>query len=116
VRTLVAAACLGIAGQALADNVVLSCMVTETAVNHAQRTFDLTVDQTNQLVYVRKTISTAAITESRITFRVDLGTGVPFTFAIDRASGAIRVSGATGPLYNGQCKSADAAHASPEKG
>ena len=112
-RILVAAACLVIAGQAAADDMVLSCVVTETAVNHARRTFDLTVDRVNQLVYVGKTISTAAITENLITFRVDLGAGVPFSFAIDRATGSIRVSSSAGPLYNGQCKTADSAHASP---
>jgi hypothetical protein len=35
---------------------------------------------------------------------VDLGTGVPFSFSIDRASGIIRVTGSAGSLYSGLCK------------
>lgn len=93
-----------VAPHAIAEDVMLSCLVTETAVSHTQRTFELTIDQTNQLVYIGKAVATAAITAGSITFRVDLGTGLPFSFAIDRTTGLIRVTGNAGPLYSGQCK------------
>jgi hypothetical protein len=89
---------------ASAEEVVLSCAVEESGPNHARRTWELRFDQKNQLVYIGKTMSTAAITESKITFRVDLGTGVPFSFAIDRTTGLIRVMGSVGALYSGVCK------------
>jgi hypothetical protein len=92
---------------ASADEVVLSCAVEESGPNHARRTWELTYDQKNQLVYIAKTMSTAAITDSKITFRVDLGNGIPLSFAIDRATGFIRVSGSAGSLYSGQCKVLD---------
>jgi hypothetical protein len=89
---------------AVAEEVAMSCDVQDTSVNHVRRTWQLSFDQTNQLVYIAKTVATAAITPATITFRVDLGTGVPFSFAIDRASGSIRVTGGAGTLYNGVCK------------
>jgi hypothetical protein len=67
----------------------------------------LTFDQTNQLVYIANTSSTAAIDDSKITFRVDLGNGVPLSFAIDRSSGFIRVTDSAGSLYSGQCSVVD---------
>ncbi len=94
-----------------AEEVVLSCAVEESGPNHAHRLWELSFDQKNQLVYIAKTMSTAAITDSKITFRVDLGNGVPLSFAIDRASGFIRVTDSSGSLYSGQCKTVDAAHA-----
>jgi hypothetical protein len=87
-----------------AAEVIMTCDVQDTTVHHAQRTWELSFDQTNQLAYIAKTVATAAITAATITFRVDLGTGVPFSFLIDRASGSIRVTGAAGVLYNGFCK------------
>jgi hypothetical protein len=95
------------APHASADEVVMSCTVEESGPNHARRMWELTFDQKNQLVYIAKTTSTAAITDGKITFRVDLGNGVPLSFAIDRASGSIRVSGSAGSLYSGQCKVID---------
>jgi hypothetical protein len=92
---------------ASADEVVMSCAVEESGPNHARRMWELTFDQKNQLVYIAKTTSTAAITDGKITFRVDLGNGVPLSFAIDRASGSIRVTGSAGSLYSGQCKVVD---------
>ena len=74
----------------------------------ARRTWELKFDQTNQLVYIAKTMSTAAITDGKITFRVDLGNGVPLSFAIDRPTGLIRVTGSAGLLYSGTCKTAAA--------
>ena len=106
---LVVAFCF-VASHASADEVVLSCAVEESGPNHARRLWELTFDQKNQLVYLAKTVSTAAITESKITFRVDLGTGVPFSFAIDRMTGFIRVTGSAGSLYSGQCKTVDQPH------
>jgi hypothetical protein len=97
---------------ASAAEVVLSCAVEESGPNHARRLWELSFDQKNQLVYIAKTMSTAAITDSKITFRVDLGNGVPLSFAIDRASGSIRVTGSAGSLYSGQCKVVD----SPRQG
>jgi hypothetical protein len=102
-------ACLGAASHAYAQEVVLSCLVEESGTNHARRTWEIEFDQQNQIVTVGKTVSTAAITDAKITFRVDLGTGVPFSFAIDRTTGIIRVSGNSGVLYNGQCKVASTA-------
>jgi hypothetical protein len=90
-----------------ADEVVMSCAVEESGPNHARRMWELKFDQTNQLVYIANTTSTAAITNSKITFRVDLGNGVPLSFAIDRPTGTIRVTGAAGLLYSGQCKIVD---------
>jgi hypothetical protein len=101
---IIAAACFIAVSQAKAEEVAMSCAVQDTTVNHARRTWDLSFDQANQLVYIAKTVATAAITQATITFRVDLGTGVPFTFFIDRASGAIRVTESAGALYTGECK------------
>jgi hypothetical protein len=92
------------APHASAEEVVLSCAVEESGPNHARRIWELRFDQKNQLVYIGKTMSTAAITEGKITFRVDLGTGVPFSFTIDRSTGVIRVTGNAGALYSGVCK------------
>jgi hypothetical protein len=101
--------CFAAASHAFAQDVTLSCLVEETGTNHARRTWEIAFDQQNQIVTVGKTVSTAAITDDKITFRVDLGTGVPFSFAIDRTTGLIRVTGNSGVLYNGQCKPATAA-------
>jgi len=87
-----------------AEEVVMSCAVEESGPNHARRLWELKFDQTNQLVYIANTVSTAAITDGKISFRVDLGNGVPLSFVIDRSSGSIRVSGSSGSLYSGQCK------------
>jgi hypothetical protein len=95
------------APHASAEEVVLSCAVEESGPNHARRLWELRFDQKNQLVYIAKTMSTAAITDSKITFRVDLGNGVPLSFAIDRSTGFIRVTGSSGSLYTGQCKTVD---------
>jgi hypothetical protein len=90
-----------------AEEVVMSCAVEESGPNHSRRLWELRFDQTNQLVYIANTMSTAAITDSKISFRVDLGNGVPLSFAIDRSSGSIRVTGSSGSLYSGQCKIVD---------
>ena len=92
------------APHARAEDVVLSCAVEESGPNHAHRLWQLSFDQKNQLVYIAKTLSTAAITDSKITFRVDLGNGVPLSFAIDRSTGSIHVTGSSGSLYSGQCQ------------
>ena len=93
-----------VASHASADEVVMSCAVEESGPNHARRVWELRFDPTNQLVYIANTMSTAAINDTKITFRVDLGTGVPFSFSIDRATGIIHVSGSAGSLYSGLCK------------
>jgi hypothetical protein len=92
------------APSASADEVVMSCAVEESGPNHARRLWELRFDQKNQLVYIQNNMSIAAITDSKISFRVDLGNGVPLSFAIDRPTGFIRVSGSAGSLYSGQCK------------
>jgi hypothetical protein len=89
---------------ASAAEVVMSCAVEESGPHHARRVWELTFDQTNQMVHVANTSSTAAIDDRKITFRVDLGNGVPLSFAIDRASGAIRVTDSAGALYSGFCQ------------
>lgn len=98
------------ASHASAGEVVMSCTVEESGPSHARRVWELRFDQTNQLVYIAKTMSTAAITDTKISFRVDLGTGVPFSFSIDRASGIIRVTGSAGSLYSGQCKTVNSSN------
>jgi hypothetical protein len=85
----------------------MSCAVEESGPNHAHRLWELRFDQKNQLVYIQNNMSIAAITDSKISFRVDLGNGVPLSFAIDRPTGFIRVSGSAGSLYSGQCKIVD---------
>lgn len=95
------------AAHARAEEVVMSCAVEESGPNHARRLWELRFDQKNQLVYVANTMSTAAITDNKITFRVDLGNGVPLSFTIDRSTGFIRVTGSSGSLYSGQCKTVD---------
>lgn len=102
--TLAALTSAQVAGAA---EVVLTCNVEDTGTGHARRTWEISFDQQNQLVYVGKTVSTAAITDARITFRVDLGAGVPFSFDIDRTTGNISVTGNARILYNGQCKVTD---------
>ena len=97
-----------VAAHARAEEVVMSCAVEESGPNHARRLWELRFDQKNQLVYVANTMSTAAITDSKIAFRVDLGNGVPLSFTIDRATGFIRVTGSSGSLYSGQCKTVEA--------
>jgi hypothetical protein len=82
-----------------AEEVIMSCAVEESGPNHARRLWELRFDQPNQLVYIANTMSTAAITDAKISFRVDLGNGVPLNFAIDRASGSIRVTDSSGSLY-----------------
>lgn len=98
------------APHARAEEVVMSCAVEESGPNHARRLWELRIDQKNQLVYIQDHMSIAAITESKITFRVDLGNGVPLSFAVDRSTGSIRVSGSAGSLYSGQCKIVDSRH------
>ena len=107
-RMMLAVIGLAAGPHAFAEEIAMSCAVQDTTPKHAQRTWELSFDPANQLVYIVKTVATAAITAARITFRVDLGTGVPFSFDIDRASGAIRVSGSSGALYTGQCIVKDA--------
>ena len=65
-----------------AEEVVMSCTVEESGPNHARRMWELKFDQKNQLVYIANTTSTAAITDGKISFRVDLGNGVPLSFAM----------------------------------
>jgi hypothetical protein len=89
------------------SEVVMSCTVEESGPHHARRVWELTFDQTNQMVHIANTSSTAAIDDRRITFRVDLGNGVPLNFAIDRSSGSIRVTDSAGSLYSGQCMLAE---------
>jgi hypothetical protein len=95
---------------ASAEEVIMSCAVEESGAHHARRVWELTFDQTNQLVHIANSSSTAAIDDSKITFRVDLGNGVPLSFAIDRSTGFIRVTDSSGSLYSGQCKVVDPRH------
>jgi hypothetical protein len=93
-----------------AEEVVMSCAVEESGPNHARRMWELKFDRKNQLVYIANAMSTAAITDSKITFRVDLGNGVPLSFTIDRTTGLIRVTGSAGSLYSGLCKVIEPSH------
>lgn len=104
------------APHASAAEVVMSCAVEESGPHHARRVWELKFDQTNQLVYIANTSSTAAIDDSKISFRVDLGNGVPLNFAIDRLTGLIRVTDSTGSLYSGQCKALDPRPAADHSG
>src|ERR1700761_5014147 len=92
-RVTLAVIGLAASSHALAQEIAMSCMVQDTTPKNAQHTWELSFDPANQLAYIADKVATAAITTTRITFRVDLGTGVPFSFDIDRASGAIRVTG-----------------------
>jgi hypothetical protein len=98
------ALCFSACPHAFAENVVMSCAVEEAGPNHARRTLEVSFDQQNQLAYVSNKVATAAITDAKITFRIDLGAGVPFSFTIDRKTGNISVSSDVRMLYNGQCK------------
>jgi hypothetical protein len=89
---------------ASAQIVVMSCAVEETGAGHAHRTLEISFDQQNQLAYVSNKPATAAITDASIQFRIDLGAGVPFSFAIDRKTGNIVVSSDVRVLYNGVCR------------
>jgi hypothetical protein len=109
-------ACLGAAQCANAENVTLSCIAEETGAKHARRSWEIAFDRQNQLVYIGNTVSPAAITETSITFRVDLGTGIPYSFAIDRTTGFISVTGSVSVMYKGQCEVADASHQTPAGG
>lgn len=104
---MIAAASLLSAARVSAAEVAMSCVVEDTTAKHARRTFELSFDQSDQLVYISKTTAPAAITSASVSFRVDLGTGVPFNFVIDRPSGAIKVTANGSALYNGQCKVVD---------
>jgi hypothetical protein len=105
-----------VAPHARAAEVVMSCAVEESGPHHARRVWELKFDQTSQLVYIANTSSTAAIDDSKISFRVDLGNGVPLSFAIDRSTGFIRVTDSAGSLYSGQCKVVDPQHAGTHSG
>jgi hypothetical protein len=95
---------------AYANDVTLSCIVDETAPKHGRLTWEITVDQHDQLIYIGTNTITAAITDARIEFRVDLESGVPMSFVIDRTTGVIGVTGSRGVLYNGQCKVVEPSH------
>lgn len=105
-----------VAPYASAEEVVMSCVVEESGPRHARRVWELTFDQTNQLVHIANSSSTAAIDDSKITFRVDLGNGVPLNFAIDRSTGVIHVADSAGSLYSGQCKVVDPRRVSDHSG
>ena len=92
---------------ASAAEVVMSCAVEESGPHHARRVWELRFNPTDQMVFIASISSTAAIDDRKISFRVDLGNGVPLSFAIDRSSGSIHVTDGAGSLYSGQCKVVD---------
>ena len=52
---IVLAACFIAVSAANAQEVTMTCAVQDTTANHARRTWELSFDQANQLVYIAKT-------------------------------------------------------------
>lgn len=88
----------------------LSCQLDWTDKNHSKEGTEIAFDQQSQKVRVGGHEVPAVISDSRITFQVDLGTGAPLGFAIDRMSGLITIVGMYEPIANGQCIVADPGH------
>ena len=89
----------------------LVCMLDDS-VTHAQRTLEVVFNERAQYVTVNGKTAIADISNTSITFRVELAAGAPLDFAVDRASGAINItstnsSAKTKLIYTGQCKSTD---------
>jgi hypothetical protein len=85
----------------------------EDSGTHAQRTLEVVFNERAQYVTVNGKTAIADISNSSITFRVELAAGAPLDFAVDRASGAINItstnsSAKTKLIYTGKCKSTDA--------
>jgi hypothetical protein len=89
----------------------LVCLL-EDSVTHAQRTLEVVFNERAQYVTVNGKTAIADISNTSITFRVELAAGAPLDFAVDRASGAINItstnsSAKTKLIYTGQCKATD---------
>jgi len=84
----------------------------EDSVTHAQRTLEVVFNERAQYVTVNGKTAIADISNTSITFRVELSAGAPLDFAVDRATGAINIlstnsSAKTKLIYTGQCKATD---------
>ena len=104
------ACCFG-CGLAQAADTKMVCLI-EDSVTHAQRALEVVFNERAQYVTVNGKTAIADISDSRITFRVELSAGAPLDFAVDRASGTINIistisSVKTKLIYTGQCKTAD---------
>ena len=98
-------------GSAHAADTKLVCLL-EDSVTHAQRAMEVVFNERAQYVTVNGKTAIADISDTRITFRVELSAGAPLDFAVDRASGAINIlstnsSAKTKLIYTGQCKATD---------
>jgi hypothetical protein len=98
-------------GSAHAADAKLVCLL-EDSVTRAQRTLEVVFNERAQYVTVNDKTAIADISNTSITFRVELAPGAPLDFAVDRASGAINItstnsSAKTKLIYTGQCKATD---------
>ncbi len=94
-----------------AADATLVCLL-EDSVTHAQRSLEVVFNERAQYVTVNGKTAIADISDTSITFRVELAAGAPLDFAVDRASGAINIvstnsSAKTKLIYTGQCKATD---------
>jgi hypothetical protein len=98
-------------GSAHAADTKLVCLLEDSA-THAQRTLEVVFNERAQYVTVNGKTAIADISNTSITFRVELAAGAPLDFAVDRASGIINImstnsSAKTKLIYTGQCKAGD---------
>ncbi|MEP6886127.1 MAG: hypothetical protein ABJC66_15380 [Gammaproteobacteria bacterium] len=108
---MVLAACCCMGASAKAADTTLACLL-EDSVSHAQRALEISFNERAQYVTVNGKTAVADISDTRITFRVELSDRVPLDFALDRASGVINIvstasSAKTRVIYSGQCKILD---------
>ncbi len=82
----------------------MPCAVEESGPNHARRVWELRFDQKNQLVYIAKPHVHRRHHRQQNHLSGGLGKRCTLSFAIDRLTGFIRVTGSAGSLYSGQCK------------
>jgi hypothetical protein len=100
-----------LAAPAMAEKVLLTCIMTSTEANPTQQTAEVDFDQETQRVWVAQNgYVPAAISDTQITFVIGEPSATPIHFTIDRTSGLITVSGKYSVLFNGTCKVADPAH------
>ncbi len=95
-------------GSAHAADAKLVCLL-EDSVTHAQRPLEVVFNERAQYVTVNGKTAIADISNTSITFRVELSAGAPLDFAFDRASGTINIvstnsSAKNKLIYTGQCR------------
>jgi len=106
-----AACCFGAQAADAADK-KLVCLLDDS-VSHSQRTLEIVFNERAQYVTVNGKTAIAGISDTRITFRVELAAGAPLDFAVEpRSTGTINISSSNGAakartVYTGQCKTVD---------